>query len=153
MPYKDPQIRRIKARMYGKLWRSRHRERSRAIGRSSWRRNGHKWKRRTKEQLAAYAREYRRRIGQKNVAYWKVKDALQAGKLQKPILCGICNQAKKLQAHHHKGYAKEFWLDVVWLCIKCHNAEHLKLRRESPSRPAGGDRRTATGARARNGQG
>ena len=35
-------------------------------------------------------------------------------------LCG--NQAK--QYHHHKGYAPEFWLDVVPVCRKCHIKHH-----------------------------
>lgn len=30
----------------------------------------------------------------------------------------------KVQAHHHRGYAKRHWLTVTWLCAKHHDAEH-----------------------------
>lgn len=46
--------------------------------------------------------------------------ALQEGKLQKPKRCQRCHRAKPLEAHHHKGYAKEHRLDVQWLCQPCH---------------------------------
>lgn len=26
----------------------------------------------------------------------------------------------QLQAHHHRGYSPEHWLDVEWLCPTCH---------------------------------
>lgn len=35
------------------------------------------------------------------------------------LKCACGNQAA--QYHHHKGYAPEHWLDVVPVCIKCHN--------------------------------
>ena len=34
--------------------------------------------------------------------------------------CEACGTEKDIQAHHHKGYAKEHWLDVQWLCRPCH---------------------------------
>ena len=40
---------------------------------------------------------------------------------QRPCSCGN----PKSEAHHHKGYAPEHWLDVEWLCKKCHAAAHL----------------------------
>ena len=32
--------------------------------------------------------------------------------------------ARHIQAHHHNGYEREHWLDVVWLCRACHNDTH-----------------------------
>lgn len=55
----------------------------------------------------------------------KARDALngavRAGRIRKP---GHCQQAgcrtPDVQAHHHRGYSRENWLDVVWLCKKHH---------------------------------
>jgi predicted HNH restriction endonuclease len=30
------------------------------------------------------------------------------------------NGRQRIEAHHHKGYDEEHWLDVVWLCRPCH---------------------------------
>jgi hypothetical protein len=51
-----------------------------------------------------------------------VSSALNTGRLIKPERCDVCNKKEKLQAHHWKGYEKEFWLDVQWLC----HSDHLK---------------------------
>jgi predicted DNA-binding transcriptional regulator AlpA len=55
------------------------------------------------------------------VAYSRVKSAVESGKLVKPEHCQYpgCD-ATKLQAHHHNGYDQEHQLDVVWLCSKHH---------------------------------
>lgn len=60
-------------------------------------------------------------------ARYAVKYAVRRGRLNKPTQCssaGCCG--KNLQAHHHKGYAKENQLDVVWLCFDCHHAAEAK---------------------------
>lgn len=46
------------------------------------------------------------------------------------LVRGPCRDCGKTPAdgHHHKGYAPEHWLDVIWLCRRCHLAEHLRLR-------------------------
>jgi hypothetical protein len=41
--------------------------------------------------------------------------------------CEVCGSCHDIQGHHHKGYAKEHHLDVVWLCRTCHNKTHGKL--------------------------
>mgnify|MGYP007072099648 CR=1 FL=1 len=58
--------------------------------------------------------------------------AIQRGQLVRPDLCSRCGQVPPpgkdgrsgIHAHHHKGYAEEFALDVVWLCAKCHEHVH-----------------------------
>lgn len=44
------------------------------------------------------------------------------GTIIRPKLCEACNKRRKVEGHHHKGYAKEFWLSVQWLCKPCHTA-------------------------------
>lgn len=50
-----------------------------------------------------------------------IAQALRSRRMVRPDLCqspGCVNRAEN--AHHHKGYAKEFWLDVKWVCRACH---------------------------------
>lgn len=51
-----------------------------------------------------------------------VNDAIKADKLPQAnsLQCNYCPEQAK-QYHHHKGYKKEHWLDVVPVCIKCHS--------------------------------
>lgn len=42
----------------------------------------------------------------------------------RPDECERCGRKCVPHAHHHKGYERAFWLDVVWLCPQCHEAAH-----------------------------
>ncbi len=64
---------------------------------------------------------------EKQTARNKVTVALKQGKIYKRN-CAICDNQKS-EAHHYKGYAKENWLEIQWLCGKHHNQEHERLRR------------------------
>ena len=46
--------------------------------------------------------------------------AVKVGILKRPKVCPECGRKVRLHAHHHKGYAKKNWLNVVWLCPRCH---------------------------------
>ena len=47
--------------------------------------------------------------------------------------CKECNSEIKTEGHHYLGYAKENWLNIVWLCPRCHYDEHERLRKEGKS--------------------
>ena len=52
-----------------------------------------------------------------------VNAAVVAGMLRRePCWCGD----PRTDAHHHRGYAPEHWLDVVWLCRRHHAEMHRK---------------------------
>ena len=53
--------------------------------------------------------------------------AVQSGRLPSPrtLPCTFCN-GPSTDYHHHLGYAKEHWLDVVPTCRRCHIHEHRK---------------------------
>lgn len=53
-----------------------------------------------------------------------VGNALRAGTLLKAALCEMCKKDKRLEAHHHNGYDKAHWYDVMWLCKFCHMEAH-----------------------------
>jgi len=124
MPYKDPEIRRQKGREYAQKWREAHVERAREVSRENFYNNRDNWTIRSQAQ-ALYMREYRKRTRERHAAYEAVKNALQTGKLIKPITCEGCGiHGCRLEAHHPKGYAKPSQLIVEWLCKSCHRVRH-----------------------------
>lgn len=77
----------------------------------------------------AVAKAWRQRNREKAQAIWHVWKAVKDGRLIRPSICERCGQESinKLHGHHHKGYAPEHRLDVIWLCIPCHEAVHHDL--------------------------
>jgi hypothetical protein len=55
----------------------------------------------------------------------RVDMAIRKGTLKRPCECSKCGATGDIEAHHHLGYAPEHWLDVIWMCIKCHAKEHF----------------------------
>lgn len=70
--------------------------------------------------LSAYFKTKRKHPLKYNARRY-IRYAVEREKIQpaKELLCKDCgNQAQEY--HHHKGYEKEYWLDVIPLCVKCH---------------------------------
>lgn len=61
---------------------------------------------------------------------WRlVKKAVRRGELVR----GPCSRCGAARAHgHHADYARP--LDVVWLCARCHKAEHRAMTRSDSER-------------------
>ena len=58
-----------------------------------------------------------------NLAYY-----IKKGKIIKPNICSINNNCYgRIEGHHYKGYDKEYWLDVQWLCKKHHQLADKNL--------------------------
>jgi hypothetical protein len=55
-----------------------------------------------------------------------VNRAVRTGKLPRASTqqCVSCGQPAK-EYHHHKGYAREHWLDVEPVCHQCHKDDHF----------------------------
>jgi len=66
-------------------------------------------------------------------ARWTLGKALQRGKIQRPDACQACGAVGKVEGHHYRGYAREFWLDVRWLCKICHGREHRRNKKRAPA--------------------
>ena len=64
----------------------------------------------------------RKRYPQKAKARDAVNNAVRSGKLPhaKSLDCVKCGKGAR-HYHHHNGYERKFWLDVVPVCITCHN--------------------------------
>ena len=65
-----------------------------------------------------------RMFQQKKRARRAVELAVIHGRMRRPKKCSVCRQPKRLEAHHHRGYAKKHWLAVIWLCVECHWDRH-----------------------------
>jgi hypothetical protein len=59
------------------------------------------------------------------------RNAVKMGILIKPNSCSVegCIETNRIDAHHYKGYSREHWLDVMWLCKKHHSQAHNQQRR------------------------
>lgn len=40
------------------------------------------------------------------------------------MVCDGCDEAQAAHWHHHKGYDRQYWLEVTPLCLDCHGKEH-----------------------------
>ena len=40
------------------------------------------------------------------------------------LVCEVCGEALAAHWHHHLGYEREHWLDVIAVCKECHGAAH-----------------------------
>lgn len=84
-----------------------------------------RYKRSKKGQEAT--KRYHLRYPEKHKAHDAIVYAIKKGKLPRPDtkLCHYCPKPAQ-EYHHHKGYAQEHWLDVIPVCIDCHNNLPIK---------------------------
>lgn len=76
----------------------------------------------------AYRRERFLRYYQNKKDHIKARAAVKKALIDGKIFKGFCAEcaAPKVHAHHYKGYAKENWLDIIWLCQTHHTLIHAK---------------------------
>ena len=68
-------------------------------------------------------------------AHAAVAAAIRAGILVRPKQCPECEREVPVQAHH-ESYDPERWLEVEWLCSRCHIRAHAsRPHLNSPGRP------------------
>lgn len=82
------------------------------------------WSRRNPE----LRRAMDQRMRDKYPLHWRARRAVRAavidGRLVRPDACQRCSEIRPVQAHHWRGYEPEAWLDVEWLCTRCHKTAH-----------------------------
>jgi len=79
-----------------------------------------KYRENNRDQIRLWEKQNKKENPNKYKARWKVYGALRSKKIIKPTECELCGNSTSLTAHHYLGYEKEHWLDIQWLCIKCH---------------------------------
>lgn len=91
----------------------------RKVGKNAKGENNNAWKGGLTKNHYRYKLIDKARHPEKHKARDAVKRAKKSGKLI-PQPCFICGETK---VHaHHEDYSKP--LDVKWMCVKCHHAEH-----------------------------
>lgn len=66
-------------------------------------------------------------VSKRELAQSKYICALRSGLLVKPTSCSVCGSDDyRGIVGHHEDYERP--LDVVWLCIGCHNRVHVRYR-------------------------
>ena len=70
----------------------------------------------SKEQQRYQSPEYK----QMRRARQAVRRAIIRGDLIRPDACPQCGRTEHSDSHHFNGYDEEHWLDVVFLCRRCH---------------------------------
>lgn len=84
------------------------------------------WARKNPGKIRAAVRKFRENNPVVVAAQVAVKEAVKSGRLL-PSACWCGNPTT--EAHHHRGYELDHWLDVVWLCRTHHREAHRKYPR------------------------
>lgn len=84
------------------------------------------WYAANSEKHAATVAAYQAANPDKRASHHAVNNAVQSGNLPPAwsMVCSVCDEAQAAHWHHHKGYEKQHWLDVVPVCRLCHEQEH-----------------------------
>lgn len=79
-------------------------------------------------------KRYRKNNPDKRRARHVVSHAIECCRLPRPdtLPCHYC-EAQAEQYHHWRGYAKEYWFDVIPVCVPCHK-NHLWNRQRVDSK-------------------
>lgn len=77
-----------------------------------------------REMLKRHSRRDYEKFKEKQNARVSVRRAILSGNLVKPNYCSACLNDCRPHAHH-RDYSKP--LEVIWLCLSCHRAEHKSL--------------------------
>lgn len=85
------------------------------------------WKGGISKNGTRYSAIQRERYPKRKYARDAVYRALKKGIISKPESCEDCGkETENLQAHH-ESYEEDAWLDVTWLCLKCHRKWDKRL--------------------------
>ena len=69
------------------------------------------------------AKAMRLKYPEKMKARHALNGAVRYKKIYKPDICSKCGgHNQRIEGHHHLGYDKP--LDVIWLCVSCHQSVH-----------------------------
>lgn len=78
-----------------------------------------------KKKRTESVRNWRKKYPERRIARYKLTSRLNRNLIDKPNNCSVCNENKKLEAHH-EDYSKPY--DVIWCCRTCHGKLDVKRR-------------------------
>lgn len=86
--------------------------------------NNPNWKEGISKDHARYLAIQRERYPEHKAARNAVYEALKDGRLTKPHNCSECGKETEMLEGHHESYESDRYLDVAWLCKRCHRKRH-----------------------------
>jgi hypothetical protein len=96
------------------------REKERARHQRRW---SQRWQREREIRIKRFSRRWAER-DMRTIARFRLRDAVKSGTVAKPSACMLCGaNGGRIDGHHHD-YSRPF--DVVWLCTRCHGAQHRR---------------------------
>jgi len=128
-------------RVYDKRWYKANAEQCRnAVKR--WRKanperylgNDRRWRKANAEQCGEYHRRTVAKYPLRNKARAALRHEVRVGRIIRGP-CQVCASTIRIEAHHHKGYEPEFWLDVVWLCRVHHTEADMAMKSAAAPSP------------------
>lgn len=99
-----------------------HKWRASEVGKES-RKREHKKYGQTEHGRAAMRRKsnkYKKARPEETKARMMVNNRIYKGTLERPTTCSKCGSTQGMIEAHHHSYAREHWLDVIWVCKPCH---------------------------------
>ena len=88
------------------------------------RRTQRKYRQKNRDRIREKRKVYERENPEKIRAQKAVGRAIRSGKLTRPDFCEACGAQPGRLEGHHSSYDRDRWLDVIWLCRKCHKFLH-----------------------------
>jgi len=85
------------------------------------------WCQSNKERVNGQKKDWADKNPEKRKAQYASGNAIRDGILIRPESCEHCDTTERKIQGHHWSYLEEHWLAVIWLCTKCHAAEHKRL--------------------------
>jgi len=107
MPYKDPTVRREKAREYTKKWRKLHPE-----------------YRELRKKLPSYKKVYSLKTPEAARAHREIYVKIKRGELLRPDRCSRCMNKVFTEAAHTSYVNRTF----IWLCRSCHRSQDARRK-------------------------
>lgn len=80
-----------------------------------------------KDRIDSTKERWAQRNQDKRLAQHAANNALRDGILERKTSCEHCGTDERKLQKHHWSYEPEHWLDVIWLCTRCHGKEHKRL--------------------------
>ena len=90
-----------------------------------------KWRDRNRQRVAGATRKYCKNNPDKHAAHKAVRRETLHGDLENPGRCQLCGKTGRVEAHH-ASYAAQYYLDIVWLCKRCHVEIHIWIKGARP---------------------
>lgn len=83
------------------------------------------WRKKNPKKVCEIQKRWSENNPEKMRSKYKYRTAVKNGTLVRPVVCSECEEEARIEGHH-EDYDKP--LDVIWVCNKCHNKLHGRVK-------------------------